>query len=301
MSTVMHEPKKNWDPGTIVPYMRQGSTSCQEYDSFSKLRNLDIDRTQHHRLFQPKHPHRTGRGGRFGRGGGQSRNKDHSDKAFEVERNKTATEALLNATIDTIEPTDYTATISPGRCARIEEPGVMDSGANVSITNPKIVAKFHLTPQRWERSFHIIFGNGGRFACTHYADFGPILGRIAIVDEAPDTLLSIAALTDRGYEVRFLPEGQGVRIYSKSQLLFQGPQHPHSKLFHIDIQSLIHPPPDYEPDLSALTIGPGKEHHDSPAKAVNRAALDLTTARDVLWLHKRMGHPSRATMYQSIT
>ncbi len=84
----------------------------------------------------------------------------------------------------------------------------MDSGANVSITNPKIVAKFHLTPQRWERSFHIIFGNGGRFACTHYADFGPILGRIAIVDEAPDTLLSIAVLTDRGYEVRFLAEGQ---------------------------------------------------------------------------------------------
>ena len=37
-----------------------------------------------------------------------------------------------------------------------------------------------------------------------------------------------------------------------------------------------------------------------PDKAVNRVALDLTTARDVLWLHKRMGHPSRATMYQAI-
>ena len=141
----MHEPKKNWDPGTIAPYMRQGSTSCQEYDSFSKLHNLDIDRTQHHRLFQPKHPHRTGRGGGFGRGGGQSRNKDHSDKAFAVERNKTEAEALLNATIDTSEPTDFTATLVPGRCARIEEPGVMDSGANISITNPQIVAKFNLT------------------------------------------------------------------------------------------------------------------------------------------------------------
>jgi len=110
---------------------------------------------------------------------------------------------------------------------------VMDSGANVSITNTEIVAKFNLTPQRWERSFHIIFGNGGRFVCSHYADFGPILGRIAIVGETPDTLLRIAVLTDRGYEVRFLPEGQGVRIYSKGDLLFSGPQHPHSKLFHI--------------------------------------------------------------------
>ena len=242
MTTAMHEPNKSWDPGTIAPYMRQGSKSCQEYDAFAKLRNLDIDRTQHHRLFQPTHPHRTGRGGRFGRGGGQSRNKDNSTRAFTEARNKVVDEALLNATIEGSEPTDFTATLAPGRCARIEEPGVMDSGANVSITNPTIVAKFHLTPQRWERSFHIIFGNGGRFACTHYADFGPILGRIAIVDEAPDTLLSIAVLTDRGYEVRFLAEGQGVRIYSKGNLIFSGPQHPHSKLFHIDIQSLIHPP-----------------------------------------------------------
>ena len=53
------------------------------------------------------------------------------------------------------------------------------------------------------------------------------------MDEAPDTLLSIAVLTDRGYEVRFLADGQGVRIYSKGTLLFKGPQHPHSKLFHI--------------------------------------------------------------------
>ncbi len=43
MTTAMHEPNKSWDPGTIAPYMRQGSTSCQEYDAFAKLRNLDID------------------------------------------------------------------------------------------------------------------------------------------------------------------------------------------------------------------------------------------------------------------
>ena len=203
MTTAMHEPNKSWDPGTIAPYMRQGSTSCQEYDAFSKLRHLDADRTQHLRLFQPTHPNRTGRGGRFGRGGGPYRNKDNSHRAFTAERNKVSVEALLRATVEVYDPTELTATLAPGQCARIEEPGVMDSGANVSITNPKIVAKFNLTPQQWERSFHIIFGNGGRFACTHYADFGPILGRIAIVDEAPDTLLSIAVLTDRGFEVRF--------------------------------------------------------------------------------------------------
>ena len=100
MQTAMHEPNKSWDPGTLAPYMREGSTSCQEYDAFSKLRHLDIDQTQHHRLFQPSHPNRTGRGGRFGRGGGQSRNKDNSQRAFTANRNEVIREVLLNATVD---------------------------------------------------------------------------------------------------------------------------------------------------------------------------------------------------------
>ena len=119
MTTAMHEPNKSWDPGTIAPYMRQGSTSCQEYDAFAKLRNLDIDRTQHQRLFQPNHPHRTGRGGRFGRDGGQSRNKDNSTKAFTAERNKIADEALLNATTEIDAPIEYTATLAPEMCVRV--------------------------------------------------------------------------------------------------------------------------------------------------------------------------------------
>ena len=36
----------------------------------------------------------------------------------------------------------------------------MDSGTNIVITNQQIVAKFNLTLQRWQRPFHIIFGNG---------------------------------------------------------------------------------------------------------------------------------------------
>jgi hypothetical protein len=181
----------------------------------------------------------------------------------------------------------------------------MDSGANVSVTNPLTVSKFNLTPQRWERPFHIIFGNGARFHCTHYAHFGPILGQVAIVDGAPDTLLSVAVLTARGYEVRFLPNGQGVGIYKSEKLLFHGPQHEQSRLFHIDIQSLIHPPTDIDKDPhDPLSTDPDPQpsiaKKGRPHYVANSAHLDLNTARDVLWLHKRMGHPSRLTMYQSI-
>ena len=105
-----------------------------------------------------------------------------------TEREKTLIDALLEDHKEEGPPTEFTATIAPGMRAKIDEPGVMDSGANVSVTNPLTVDKFNLVPQRWERPFHIIFGNGARFHCTHYAHFGPILGQVAIVKGAPDTL-----------------------------------------------------------------------------------------------------------------
>jgi hypothetical protein len=83
-----------------------------------------------------------------------------------TEREKTLIDALLEDHKEEGPPTEFTATIAPGMCAKIDEPGVMDSGANVSVTNPHTVDKFNLVPQRWERPFHIIFGNGARFHCT---------------------------------------------------------------------------------------------------------------------------------------
>ena len=47
MKTAMQELNKSWDPETIPPYRRQGPASCQEYDAFAKLRNLDVEWTQY--------------------------------------------------------------------------------------------------------------------------------------------------------------------------------------------------------------------------------------------------------------
>jgi hypothetical protein len=196
------------------------------------------------------------------------------------------------------EPSQHTATIAPGMSAIVDEPGVMDSGANISITNPDVVTKFNLQPQRWDQPFHIKFGNGSRFFCTHFAYFGPILGRVAIVDEAPDTLVSIAVLTARGFEVRFLEHGQGVGIFKDKELLYHGPQNSETLLWHIDIQSLINPPDNIVslPDHTDADVA----YKDSRQQVGHKAVIDQSMVRDVLWLHKRMGHPSRATMYQSI-
>ena len=89
----------------------------------------------------------------------------------------------------------YTASLS-----RESTFSIADSGANISVTNPTMVSRFGLTPKLWFQPFDIRFGNNSVFQCTHYADFGAVLGKIAIVDTAPDTLISIASLADRGIE-----------------------------------------------------------------------------------------------------
>ena len=64
----------------------------------------------------------------------------------------------------------------------------------VAQANSKI--HFNIKPKPWA-PFDKIFGNNSKFQYTHYADLGPILGRDAIVDHAPDTLISIANLSER--------------------------------------------------------------------------------------------------------
>ena len=54
---------------------------------------------------------------------------------------------------------------------------------------------------------------------THYADFGAVLGQVAIVDDAPDTLISIQALADRGIETRSNKD-LGVGLFLNDQLLY---------------------------------------------------------------------------------
>ena len=175
--------------------------------------------------------------------------------------------------------------------------GVADSGANISVTNRKIAAFYDMDLKLWDKPFNISFGNNSKFLCTHYADFGPILGRVAIVDDAPDTLISVAVITSRGFQVSFLPKGQGIGIYFNEQLIYRGEQDSRSKLFTIDISSLIKP--NFE--ISGTHAEDVQwANSDAVGYVAKKKPLSVQTIKEVLWLHKRMGHPSRATMIQSM-
>jgi len=160
---------------------------------------------------------------------------------------------------------------------------IADSGANISVIHPDTAARLNLTPQPWPKPFDITFGNNSKHRCTHFVDFGPILGQVALVDNAPDTLISIGALLDRGYETRFNSD-LGVGIYYQGQLLHQGRRNPTTNLFELDICELSQLPPIHHPATPALV-------HSN-----KHGLLDQALIRDVLWLHKRLGHPSREDM-----
>ena len=173
---------------------------------------------------------------------------------------------------------------------------VADSGANIHVTNRSIVANYNLQPKLWEKSFKISFGNNSSYQCTYYAGFGPILGRVAIVDDAPETLISVAVLTQRGFQVNFLPDGEGVGVYYNGQIIFHGVYNETTNLFHLDIGSILHPK---EPMKTLMSSN--KETVSNVAFSVShKKEMKIDTIKEVLWLHKRMGHPSRATMIQSI-
>ena len=98
--------------------------------------------------------------------------------------------------------------------------GPADSGCNLPVTNPRTVQHFGLTPQLWPNPRWIKFANNQRERSTHYADFGQIIGKVAILESAPDTLISVPVLCRKGFEVSFKIPG-GVGIYLQGKLVHQ--------------------------------------------------------------------------------
>jgi hypothetical protein len=116
--------------------------------------------------------------------------------------------------------------------------GPADSGCNLPVTNPRTVQHFGLTPQLWPTPRWIKFANNQRECSTHYADFGQIIGKVAILESALDTLISVPVLFLKGFEVSFKIPG-GVGIYLQGKLVHQGIVEEDSDMFYVNIKELL--------------------------------------------------------------
>ena len=168
---------------------------------------------------------------------------------------------------------------------------IADSGANISVTNDHTVKQLGLEKQPMDKPLRVKFGNGSVTECTHFVNMGNILGRVYVVEGAPDTLISIAVICARGYTVTF-DHVQGLTIANDHQPLYQRKKDTHSGLYHLDLTHL------FTNLRHSLPSAPVSLIHGPHALGVRTVSPQLVTK--ILWLHKRMHHKSRADMRRAI-
>ena len=108
-----------------------------------------------------------------------------------------------------------------------------------------------------------------------------------IVPGAPDTLISIATLVDRGYTVTF-DNTAGVTISKNGITLYNKRKDLTTNLYYLDITHLYIPEEAYEEPTKA---GP---------RALGAQSIPQKLVTKIIWLHKRMNHMSMAAMSRAV-
>ena len=174
--------------------------------------------------------------------------------------------------------------------------GPLDSGASISITNPLTVETFQLPTGTWKHPICIGFAGGTSETSYEWADFGGVFGKAAILSKAPDTLFSLYSLIERGLQVNF--SGEGVGVYLGSQLVLSGDIDTDTKMFYLDIPTLLKSTrePCTSNELNVCNTAYSSVNHTPKFETIVSPKL----IKEVIWLHKRMGHPSRGVMVKNV-
>ena len=104
---------------------------------------------------------------------------------------------------------------------RLQVLGCGDTGANIGITNVRTAQSLKIPMQRWPEPITIECANSTTSVSTHYIDAGPIIGRLAIIENAPGTLISIYQLTSNGYSATFTSENVTIVNTSTGKAVYQ--------------------------------------------------------------------------------
>ena len=115
---------------------------------------------------------------------------------------------------------------------------MIDSGANISIAKRELAERMGVMIRTAKEKIRIQFGKeGARSEAIGYANFGDLIGDVAIVEDASDTLIHIKTFTDKGMRVVF--EGDKVKIIDEDgEMVIQG-QCDESQLYYIDIEEAM--------------------------------------------------------------
>jgi hypothetical protein len=83
----------------------------------------------------------------------------------------------------------------------------------------------------------IQFGDGNVETSTHYVNLNSVFTKIAVMENAPDTLISIFDLVLAGFEIKQKLVGTG--IYLNDNLVFPGTICHQTRLFYMDLNAIV--------------------------------------------------------------
>ena len=129
---------------------------------------------------------------------------------------------------------------------------IIDGGANINIITSKMAAYLLLAKRKYLNPILIRFGQGEIREVTEYVNLG-MLGKAAIIDDAPTALISVGAICANGLEVRtnskqikIVDEIDGNRVLYKKNISIDG-------LFYIDLLEFLSKKPPTDIDLYSRT------------------------------------------------
>ena len=202
--------------------------------------------------------------------------------------------------------------------------GIADGGANIGITSYDVARFYKRSIYSFDKPLEIHGVGDAVLESLHYADFGPVLGRFALLPGTHiSTLISISNITDRGYVVEY--SATGVIITLGKEAVAEGRFDADSRLWYLDIGELllvsdrttldsplhtIKAADWAECQTARANLGELKSVEDSEVMTTSSSAPRRKSRRGEIipaWLveavfdlHNRVGHPSSKVMAMAI-
>jgi hypothetical protein len=245
----------------------------------------------------------------------------HADQTL-VNRLEHVVQSTIRDEQITSDHTQFQADQHIAHITETEDHAILDSGASIPVIPPKVVDDLHLTAINLELPIRVRMANGSTEHIHQVVDLGPIIGHAAILPSATQTLIGLGPLMELGYEVHFSLSGVG--LFLNSKLIYKGIYDRERRLFQINLKDLILPSlpinqlpfsddtgiysniPLNVPDTQPQPVSHSKKQAESK-KRLKRTTdrqtdtIDPALVKEALWLHKRLGHPSRQVMMKSIS
>ena len=203
--------------------------------------------------------------------------------------------------------------------------GISDTGANIGVTSYD-VARFYNRPiMRFVNRLGIHGVGDSVLESTHYADFGQVLGKFALLGgRNVSTLISVSNITERGFTVEY--SSLGVKILFEGVPVTCGRYDEVSRLWYLDIGELLllgdvdkrqllrckrdGLVADWEPFTTACSYLSSERVLDqddakelvskAPRKSRRGSVVPGWLVEAVFDLHNRLGHPSAKVMSMAI-